>query len=419
MRTLGIKKQITTGLKFVGKKVGFDPEYVFRGGFWLMVGHTLHIVSNLVLTVALGNLLEKNAFGTYQFILGLGAVLSSFTLSGIGIAIKRTVARGGEGALRTGFKQQLRWSIGIVLVSGAVASYYYINGNNLLGTAFLIVGAATPFMEGFSLYRSYLLGKGLFKETTLLGMWRKPLPVIAILTTLYFSDDTLMIVFVYYLSNTVSLAWLYFLTVRKYHLISDEYEELVPYAKSISVINIIRSLANNADRIVIFQSLGAAPVATFMLALLPLTQLQKSLGMVGHLVFPRFAQKNLGQIMQGFTRKIIVFLAVSSATAVAYVVCAPFLYKLLFPAYTEAILMSQVLAVILIFKPTTLINQLFESQKMIRAQQVSVITSMLVQIVSLYVLVNLFGVWGAVYATILTNAYWMIISVTLLLYYKK
>ena len=157
-----------------------DMVYLAKGGFWLMLGYSGQMVIGIILTIALSNLLPKEAYGTYQFIISVSAIIGGITLSGMGTALMRTVARGSKGALQYAFKTQLVWSSGIILAGGAVALYYFLNGDTRLAIAFLATGALMPFLTGFSLYRPYLEGRRLFRESTTLGMWRRPLPAIAV-----------------------------------------------------------------------------------------------------------------------------------------------------------------------------------------------------------------------------------------------
>src|SRR3990167_6226029 len=71
-----------------------DMRYLVKGGFWTTASFAVGVVSSIITMVAFGNLLPRETFGTYNYLLSLGASLSFLTLSGTGVAVMRAVARG-------------------------------------------------------------------------------------------------------------------------------------------------------------------------------------------------------------------------------------------------------------------------------------------------------------------------------------
>src|SRR3989344_575296 len=122
-----LAKKATPLLRWMEKYTKTDMLYLAKGGFWLMLGQGILMVSGLILSVAFANLLPKDVYGTYQFIMSMASVISAFTLSGLNTSIMRAVAGGSEGALRTGVRTQLLWSTGMVVAGAALAAYYYVN----------------------------------------------------------------------------------------------------------------------------------------------------------------------------------------------------------------------------------------------------------------------------------------------------
>ena len=75
--------------------------YLAQGGFWIALGHIVNGLLAFSLIVAFANLLSKETYGIYRYILSIAGVLNIFVLSGMGTAISRSVASGNEGAFRT------------------------------------------------------------------------------------------------------------------------------------------------------------------------------------------------------------------------------------------------------------------------------------------------------------------------------
>ena len=55
-----------------------DLVYLSRGGFWLSIGQGVAMLSGFFLSTAFANLLPKESFGTYKFILSGVAILGIF-----------------------------------------------------------------------------------------------------------------------------------------------------------------------------------------------------------------------------------------------------------------------------------------------------------------------------------------------------
>lgn len=400
-------------LRWSEKYTKTDMVYLASGGFWLMLGYVGQMVLGLVLAIALTRFLPKEAYGTYQFIISVCAIIGGFTLSGMGTALTRATARGSLGSLRYAFKKQLLWSTGIILAGGATALYYFWNDNTELALAFLLCGACLPFLSGFSLYRPYLEGRRLFRESTMLGMWRKPLPVIAIVLALLFTKDPIILVVTYFASQTVSMGLLYWLIVKRYPEPAGTNPELLNYSKHLSVMGIVGLIMNNVDKMLVFHYLGAAPVAVYALAQLPSTQLTKILGLIGSLIFPKFARRAFDTLRQTLFHKVFLYFLVIVFLIAIYVSLAPFIFKLLFPTYPEAVLLSQILILALLAKPATLYGQVFAAHGLRGVQYVVQMSTAALKLALLVVLLPLFGLWGAVWAVLVAAIFWGILITAL------
>ena len=414
-----MKKRLKSLLLWSQKYTKTDMVYLTRNGFWLGLGHGIQIISGLVLAVSFANLLSKQSFGVYQFIMSIAAVLSVITLSGMGVAIKRAIANGNEKALRYGFQKKMLWNVGIVLASGALSTYYFINDNTDLAKAFLIVGALTPFIEGFTLYKPYYIGTKRFKKLTLLGLFRRPLLIAVILPTLYFTKDPVTIVGVYFLTSAVTAGIIYRHTIKKYALKYSPAPETLTYSKHLSVMSIVGSIGNHIDKILIFHFLGAASVAIYAIALLPATHLLKMFSLVGgELIFPKFVKRGYAELQKSLARKVSIFFIVTLGIVILYIFSAPYIYATLFPTYYESIVLSQVAILALLTKPNMLYGQVFSAHAIKKVQYFIRISTTMLNILLLWILLPLYGLWGAIFTFIGVHIYWGI-AVTLIFYIRK
>ena len=405
-------------LNTLEKHLKIDMRYLLSGGAWLFTGQGIQVLSGLVMTIVFANFLPKESFGTYQFIMSAAAILGVLTL-GMAIPVKRAASKGIDGSLRFGFRTQLKWSIGIFILGGLLASYYFYNDNHTLGKAFLVIGTLSPFIGSFSLFKSYLHGKQKFKESALLGFWLRPVLIITMLTTVYFTDDPFMLVLVYFSTSFVSTGILYLLTISRYSS-SDTTLDSFPlnYAKHLTFLGVITTVGNHAEKLLIFHFLGAAQVAVYAIAMLPTTHLLRLYVIIGDLIFPKFTQHAYTTIKEGMLRKIILVFMLSVILVAIFIFSAPFIYMSVFPAYPEAILLSQLAILALLTKFGNLFMQAFSSHEMKKEQYIIRTSGIFLKIVSLLILIPLFGLFGAIYAFLITHIYWIILS-AVLFYIKK
>lgn len=398
---------------FLHKKFKFDSHYFLKGGSWLVLGYGIQIVTGLVLTVFLANSLSQTAYGKYQFIIAMSGFISIFTLTGVGTAISYHAARGTAGALRYGFRTQMLWNLGIVGISLALSAYYWWMEDMSLSTAFILVALFQPFIISFALYKVHLQAVQRIEESTIIDIIQRLFPFISLLTALLFTRDPVGLMSVFLISQTLSLGCAYHYTVTKHKLPITPDLELRKYSKHLSLMESFMQGALAIDKIVVWMLLGAAPVAVYSLAYMPVTHLYIIFGFVRQLAFPKLANQKLIILRLSLPKKIKIFLFSSIAAVGAYILAAPFIFKVLFPAYIEAVLYSQVLSLAILAVPFTLIKQTFAAHQMTRELYTINITTALVRIIVAVSGVWFFGIWGVVLSIIVSEYYSSLLQIIL------
>ena len=89
--------------------------------------------------------------------------------------------------------------------------------------------------------------------------------------------------------------------------------------------------------------------------------------------------------------------------ASAYILAVPFIFPLLFPQYPESIAFTQVLALGLIFVPRSIYGKVLIAHKQLQAQYILSVSNASIKIFLLFILLPLYGVWGAIYAVLVTD----------------
>ena len=150
-------------LRWSEKYFKTDMVYLTSGNFWMLAGRLVGTGSGIILTLAFANLLPKEVFGIYKYVISAAGFLMAFSLPGLGTAIVRAVAQGSTGIIKKTLPAGLRWSlIGSTLALGG-AGYYFVMGNIVLGTSFTLIALYLFFSNYGGLAKSFLQGKKDFK----------------------------------------------------------------------------------------------------------------------------------------------------------------------------------------------------------------------------------------------------------------
>src|SRR3989344_1800066 len=177
-----------------------DMVYLAKGGSWMSGGQAINMLVGFLMSIAFANLLPKESFGTYKFILSTVALIGIFSFLDIGTAVTQAVAKGFGNSLRQGFRANMKWSIGVSLGGFALGTYYYLQGNALLSFSFFLACVLVPLTASASLYGAYVLGKKDFKRSTLYGLVRNIVPAAALIGTLFLTESLWIIIGVYFVS---------------------------------------------------------------------------------------------------------------------------------------------------------------------------------------------------------------------------
>lgn len=379
-------------------------SYIARGGFWLFSGYAVQIVFGVILAVSFANILPKNTYGTYQFIISAAAVVSVFTLTGMGSAIARAAAQGSKASLRYGTRMQLLWSSAVFLVSITLAGYYSFRGNDQLVIPFIVLGTCQPFILAFGLFRNYLYGTERFKQSVGLEVLQRVPPFVAIIGTLYITKSLLALVAAYFLSQAFSLFFSYVYVVRKYKLPLSPLTEMYTYSKHLSLMESFNELAAVLDKILVWVFLGAAPLAAYALAQLPVIHLQNILGFGRTLASPKLAGAPFEKVHAYLPKAIRSFFLLSLMVVGSYIVLAPLLFAVLFPLYPEAVLYSQIFALTALSIPRSLIGEAFRAHGYTRELYLINLSAPITRILLLLGGLYFYGIYGALVGIVLSEA---------------
>ena len=226
-----------------------DMVYLAKGGFWLTLNQVISSASAFLLVLAFANLLPKETYGEYKYILSILGILSIPTLGGMGTAVVQAVARGYEGSLSSALKVKIRWGLLSSLASLSLAGYYWFNGNTTLTFSFLIASIFLPFFDTLSIYNALLQGKKLFKIASKFGIISKIIATITMIIAILFSKNIFIILTTYLASYTLLRLIFLNITFKKHIKNNNEDSSTISYGKHLSLIGVISTIAAQIDKV--------------------------------------------------------------------------------------------------------------------------------------------------------------------------
>lgn len=410
-----LKTKTYKALRWSEKYTKTDMVYLAKGGFWLTIGKVVSSLSGFALSIAFANLISQENYGIYKYILATASLLSITSLPGINTSLISSVARGYEGNIKKAIKIKSKWAALGGALSILIALYYYWQSNFTLAIGLFIAGIFMPIIEGFVLYGPYLQGKKLFKNSAIYSIKTQLSISISIILALFFIKKIFVIIFIYYAVTASIGVLLMKYTLKKYRLNNKINDDDIKFGKNLSIMNIIGTLASNLDKILMWHFLGAAPLAIYSFAIAPITQIQGILKSVNILSLPKFSSQDPSAIKKSLNRKLNTFTFLLVIPIVIYILIAPFIFKIFFPQYLPSVIYSQIFAVSLIFFPQRLISQALTAHKKTKILYKLKIIQSFIKIMSLIILLPLYGIMGAIIALIIPR----LVDFFLLRYYLK
>jgi len=395
-------KLLSYGTEFLG----LDLRYFASGGFWTTFGQGMNGLISFLLVIAFANLLPKETYGFYRYILSLVGIFNIFTMTGMNAAVSQAVAAGNEGALKTSVKYQLKWNIMMAIAMWGLGGYYLLNSNQTLAISFLIFGIFTPLTSAFNTYGAYLDGKKQFKINNLFSIFSTAFYAGGMVLVMFWNKEVLLLVIVYALTTFISNLFFYWKTLQFFHPPLAPAGDVVKYGRRLTLLGFIGPIVAQVDSIILAHFWGPAQLAIYSLARAIPDKVGPFIKNIINLGLPKLAVKNAEEIDKFFYKRIFQTLGLGALLAVGYILLSPLVFKYLLPKYIDAIFYSQLLAIAFIFiAPVGYIGTAINSQKMIRVIVLSGISSSIVKII-LYVVL---GIWGGILGLVLAQVIYYII----------
>jgi len=396
-----LKESLSRLLTSIATSSMMDLNYFLRGGLWLMGAHIIISMSSFLLVIVFANLLPKEIFGNYRYVLSVTSILAMASLPGMNTAITQAVAQGQTASIHPALRAKIRWGLLGGLASLLLASYYYFNENRTLAMAFSIVALFLPITNAFELYTSVLYGKKKFDVAAKYSTVCHTVSTLFLVTTVVLSNNLAMILLSYFIPWTVLRLFFFHLTINRSLADKTFDSRTLSYGKHLTLMTVITTTATYLDRILIFHYLGTVQLAIYSVAIAFPEQMKAMLKIVQTLVLPKFSQRKKEEVKEsvrihswklGFAILMAIFL---------YLVGAPYIFDLFLPNYTDSLFYSQLFALSLITGVAVLPNAALQSQRAQKELYLCNTLTSLLQIALLFGLTRTFGLTGVIAARVI------------------
>lgn len=400
-----------------------DIRYIARNAVYMLSSTAGIALINFGTLYVFANFVPQQVYGTYKFITTAIDILAVTSLGGIGAIIIEHVARGNEGIVTKGFKKRVMW--GLVGSAGALAmaTYYLIKGNSVLGLSFLITVPFIPIIQSLNVYTNFLEGKKDFKLVSKSRVIEYIVSASVIAATAYLTKDSVYITLAFVTSWTLVRALLFVHTIKK-HKKNDLMEaDSLSHGKHLTFVGVIQRAVSNLDSIIIFTQLGATMTALYSIAKAPTEQIRSVIHILPTLAVPKLSNRSIKEIQAIFYTRLLHLAGIGAGIVVLYIFCAPFIFKIFLPQYMDSVFYSQLLSIVMFIRlPTLFVSSILNSR--ISTNPPSWFywrsASSVILIASLAVTIPLFKIYGVIGSYILYNlSIFVIYYIQWLLYIRR
>jgi O-antigen/teichoic acid export membrane protein len=383
---------------------GTDNIYVAQQGFWASLPYIVGSFLSAGLVIAFANLLPKDTYGNYRYILSVAGILSFLTLSGMNSALTQAVARGVKGLLAWSIGVQLKFNSLYAFTCFVGAVYYWFHGNHVLALGLLIMGIVFPFNTALTSYGAYLAGKKDFRTASRYAVSSSIFFTALVFGTLLLTDSVIILVTAYAVGVLAPSVYFYFVTERRdagHTAEASEKNAVLRYSAHLSIVPVIAVIAQYLDKIILFQTIGSVEVAIYALAQAMPERVKGLAKSASSIILPKLSERSLVHIRPIFYRRLAFGALIGTLGFIGYWFIAPILFRVLLPGYLASLDYSRVLMSSLILAiPFNYIGAVFRSQKMLRAIYLSSFVARTPAVILYFVFGITGGIWGMVWANV-------------------
>ncbi|MCX6757901.1 MAG: oligosaccharide flippase family protein [Candidatus Nomurabacteria bacterium] len=405
-----LKSKIKNFLRKTEKYTKTDMVYIAQGGFWTLFSQVIGSLSSFAVVVILANILTKEDFGQYRFVISIVSILIIFTLPGLSTSITRSVARKQIIDFSKIIKAKIYWGFIGSLATLLVAGYYFYNSNIEITYALILSALFLPFIEPFAIYSAYFKGKQDFKTTAIYESISRVFQALVIIAIALITHSILALLSAYFIGQIIARLFFYRKTLKDEKtqniekvILENKSDDTIKYGKHLSATQIINTITANIDKLLVWHFLGAEILAIYYIALTIPKNIVLLCNIIPRIALPKFSQNTWDQEERTkVIKKLFKFFYILIIPALMYFFLVPFVLPFIFKNYSTSVSIAIILSFLIILAPmNTMIGQILQSMKSIKKIICLQIISLITFIATFFILYIVFGASPVVAATAL------------------
>lgn len=408
------KSDLYRFLRWSEKYTKTDMVYLASSGFWINLGSVFVSAFSFFLYLAFAHFLPKDVYGTYQYLLSIGAIVGAFTLTGMNTSLVRAVAQGKEGTVRASIRMQLQWGLLPLLGAWAASGYYFFQGNILLSVGLLLIGIFVPLNNTLNSYSAFVNGRKDFRRGFYFSLFNGFLYYPALIVAAYFSSFALVLLATNLLSQAIGLLISYRMSLHVFQPNGAIDASAFTYGKHLSAMALFGSVVGQLDNVFVFHFLGAAPLALYSFATAIPDRIGNLTRFIPSAAFPKFAKHSGKELFQTLGRRILLAVVGSAILASIYMLVARFVFVLFFPSYMDAVPYSMLYVLVIIPSVSSVFLSALAAFGKTKFLYIFNTVIPILQLVSLFLGTLFFGLWGLIVARIVIAFIQFVLGGTLL-----
>ena len=393
--------------------LGLDLPYFIKGGFWMTSSMILSIIGGIFLSSLFARLWPKDVYGQFSFLMSALGFLSLTALPGMGQALVQSVSEGKEGSYKLATKTIAKFAVigTVILIFGS--AYFFLRQNPNLALATFLSALAFPITATASLYSSFLTGKKQFRQVAIYTTLAQFASIGATAAALWMLSSLIWVAFFSAWSSAIVNV---ILTIFAYKQTENNLEDksIINLGINLSFSQVFTIAADYLDRFLVPLLLGFTNNAIYSFAILIPMQLHTFFKTFLTLGQPKIAEISQRNMKRDLIKKSLQLEILIGSTVGAYIIAAPFIFRVLYPAYQEsAVTLSQIYSLSLLYYPGNLLSLSFIRFRLTKEILKTNIFYAVTTVLSLIILVPLFGLMGAILAKIVSRTAQVAIQVFL------
>lgn len=392
-------------------------EHLKNGGL-LLSGSTLTSVLAFVTSIVYANVLPKEIYGEYRYLLGIFNIFNSLALTGMNTAVTQAVSRGHDGALIATIKTQMRWGMAHTLIGVGASIIFLLSSQVMTAIGMLLISLMAPISNALNTTQAFLQGKRAYKATNYATIFQSFLVYGSLITVAYFTKTTLWILAANLIAVLGSNIIIFFWVKRSFNPPLDGDASTSVFGTKLSLISALRIIADQMDVFIVHNLMSPIDLAIFAVTTTIPDRLRGQWKIAQSLQLPNHSKRVLTEIVPPLRKKAMLLAAAAITVCVPIAFCMPWLFTFIYKQYAPYAYLAQIYTFSIVGGLSLLPYTALLSQQREKPILASVGLSIAVYLPLLIAGTVLFGLPGAVIAKTI-NSYvelgisWMMLEIDL------